>query len=245
MHQHDISPAFRETIERLPFQWQRRILINAALAGEAIDPSLLSPVDYSYRPASYWTEDSLRRLLTNIKGAERKRAALKLLDAGRLDEATAFILADSLTDADRNITGKIHPGLMGGEYLPDYLPGEVEIARITMASITQDVISIRAFPNRGRIGFRVVNEYESTYRIRPKTSKRPLDLRQLIHLIDTASSDDMGPICLGILQTHVDCCEIEPQELVGFMEFTSEFYLDLRKHYWFAVNQWVQQNRRH
>jgi hypothetical protein len=33
---------------------------------------------------------------------------------------------------------------MGGEYLPDLIPNEVEIARITIASTTQDVTCVYA-----------------------------------------------------------------------------------------------------
>ena len=62
---------------------------------------------------------------------------------------------------------------MGGEYLPDYLPEEVEIARVAMESTTADVISIRAFMEADNlIHYRVVDEYEFS---QPFTeSPRPL-----------------------------------------------------------------------
>ena len=46
---------------------------------------------------------------------------------------------------------------MGGEYLPDYLPTEVEVARIDLQSIMRDAISIRACRDPKGIRYRVVD----------------------------------------------------------------------------------------
>ena len=77
---------------------------------------------------------------------------------------------------------------MGGEYLPDLLPDEVEIARATLKSTTMDVISVRARPTKHRIIYRIVDEYYDEnlfhYHLIQKTSIRPLTMRQLIALID-------------------------------------------------------------
>jgi hypothetical protein len=200
-------------------------------------------IDYSYRPVSYWQVESLRQMVANIKGAQRKKTALRLINEGRLDEAKDFILDDSLSEEERVDVGKVHPALMGGEYLPDCSRGEVEIARVTMASITQDVISVRAFPKQGRIGYRVVDEYDSAFEIQPTFSKRPLTLRQLVRLIDTGTSDELGPIGLGIIQIQFDCSEEPAETFADFMEFTSEFYPELNEHYQLAVQQWVSENQ--
>ena len=137
----------------------------------------------------------------------------------------------------------MHPALLGGEYLPDYRIGEVEIARVTMASTTQDVISVRAYPLRAGIGFRVVDEYNSIFTINPAFAKRSLSLRQLVPLIDTAKGDKHGPIGLGIIQINFECSELPAESFADFMEFTSEFYPGLSAHYWFATQRWVEQNR--
>ena len=55
--------------------------------------------------------------------------------------------------------GRIHPAFMGGEYLPDLSQDEVKIARITIASTTQDVTSVYARRGKNRIHYRVVDEY--------------------------------------------------------------------------------------
>ncbi len=233
----------RRAIIKWPVKWQRHILLTKALAGEEIPEWVLKPIDYSFRPASYWHTKDLRQIVANIKGAERKKMALRLIAEGRLDEADGFILTDTLSNEDRTLTGQVHPALMGGEYLPDYAASEVEIARVTMASTTQDVISIRAQPQPGGIGFRVADEYDSTFTIKPPFAKRALSLRQLVHLIDTADGDHHGPIGLGILQINFDCTEEPAESFAEFMEFASEFYPDLSRHYWFATQRWVDQNR--
>src|SRR5882724_6852578 len=64
--------------------------------------------------------------------------------AGAIDELDQGLLVDCLSNEDRSGLGKIHPSFMGGEYLPDYAEGELEIARIELESTTTDVISIRA-----------------------------------------------------------------------------------------------------
>jgi hypothetical protein len=131
---------------------------------------------------------------------------------------------------------------MGGEYLPDSDADEVEIARVTMASVMQDVISVRASPKRGGIRYRVVDEYNTTFQIKPEFSKRPLSLRQLVRLIDTGNSYELGPIGLGIIQSHVDCTDQPAEAFADFMDFSSEFYPGLSKHYWFATQRWLEQN---
>ena len=66
--------------------------------------------------------------------------------------------------------GRLHPSNMGGEYLPLLRKGEVEIARISLQSVTADQISIRARRLSKRIGYRIVDEYEMGYVCRPASS---------------------------------------------------------------------------
>ena len=70
---------------------------------------------------------------------------------------------------------------MGGEYLPDLAADEVEIARITIASVTQDVTSVYARRGRHRIHYRVVDDYagETLAPKRTRTSRQPLTLGEL------------------------------------------------------------------
>jgi len=241
-----VSPPIKrgDPFSELPYKWQREILRVRARNGETVPAGLLKPIDYSFRPASYWATDSLRHLVAIIKGAERKKKALQLIGEGRLEEAGELVLADSLSDKERTLLGKIHPALMGGEYLPDSEAGEVEIARVTLASATQDVISIRACSTQSGIRYAAVDEYETGFTVKPALSKRPLSLRQLIRLIETAKGGDLESVGLGLIQFHFSCNDEPAEAFAGFMSFSSEFYPDLVKHFWFALQRWLQQNSR-
>jgi hypothetical protein len=94
---------------------------------------------------------------------------------------------------ERESWGRLHPHLMGGEYLPATDEDEVEIARVELASTTGDVIQVRARNASGTIAYRVVDEYYdegSRYKVAPEDSARPLTLGELIDLIDTARRAD-------------------------------------------------------
>jgi hypothetical protein len=152
-------------------------------------------IDRAFRPASYWDPaDPRTAVLRNIKGQNRRTVVARHLDLEPEHEAElhSTFLADELDQPDRAALGAIHPSWMGGEYLPDYLPGEVEIARIVLASVTQDVVSIRA-RRRGqdrRIQYRVLDEYGSEFQFSPRSSRRPLTQEELVRLLDTLQDAD-------------------------------------------------------
>ncbi len=153
-------------------------------------------IDLSFRPQSYfWPLGLETHLLSRIKGAERKAAAQRLIDAGGLDDIPSFLRQSALSEADRQALGRIHPAFMGGEYLPDLTSNEVEIARTTIASTMQDVISVRARRGKHRIHYRVVDEYQGdTLSGRnTRTSTRPLTLGELETFLNGAQSifDDL------------------------------------------------------
>jgi len=75
----------------------------------------------------------------------------------------------------------MHPRYMGGEYLPDQEEGEVEIARIEIASTTGDVTSVYARRDGIEILYRIVDEYEGDTLSghTERTSTEPLTLGEL------------------------------------------------------------------
>jgi len=79
---------------------------------------------------------------------------------------------------------------MGGEYLPDLSVTETMIARITIASTTQDVTCVYARRGKGRIYYRVVDEYEGATLSgkSARTSSQPLSLRELDSFFSAAWS---------------------------------------------------------
>src|SRR5262249_17482870 len=119
-------------IRQLPHRWQQRTLVRLALDGLEIPDWLLTPIDYDYRPRSYWKLPIETLIVANVKGAECKRRVVELLESARVDEADEFYLSAGLDEPTRSIAGQIDPMNMGGEYLPEYMEAEIEIARITL-----------------------------------------------------------------------------------------------------------------
>lgn len=136
---------------------------------------------------------------------------------------------EPLSDEVRVAIGRIHPSLMGGLYLPPFLPGEVEIARVQLESVMADVLSVRARPRGKRIAYRVVDEYESHYPVTPATSARPLTFAEIARLMDGANPDPSLDGGLALCYVKFNCIEGEcdPRELYGFATVRSRFYPEL------------------
>src|ERR1700682_3343613 len=111
--------------------------------------------DLDFCPKSYWISDATKATLMRIKGQARRQLVMNLLKRGFTQFDGDPFFAESLSERERQSIGRGHPGMMGGEYLPNELPGEVEIARLVLASTTQDVISLRARPMKSEIRYRM------------------------------------------------------------------------------------------
>ena len=193
-------------------------------------------INLDFRPANYfWPLPLETHLLSTVKGAERQNDIRQRLAAGCLDEVPDWMAQQSLDKEVRDALGRIHPHLMGGEYLPNLLPNEIEIARISLESVTGDVISIRARRGRRRIYYRIVDEYGSgSYLQQPtrKSSIRPISLGQLEQMIEEA---DTG---LGIIRYNWEC-GTDNATLRNFLQATSPFYPDLVRLYRYRVDAWL------
>ena len=144
--------------------------------------------DFDFRP-QYWepAADPITELTRNVKGQLRRELIAEHLSGGAGDsQVHADLLPDKLDDP--NLLGCLHPWFMGGEFLPDYLPGELEIARIVLESTTMDVASVRARPDGRLIRYRVVDEYPDIGPFQvltgPTISAQPLTLGEMVRLID-------------------------------------------------------------
>jgi len=128
----------------------------------------------------------------------------------------------------------------GGNYLPKFLNCEVEIARLALESTTWDVKSIRARPTSRGIAYRVVDEYNSKYSFRPKTSRQPLSMRQLVDLIEGLNVDGVSssPASLRADQTADDANEI--RQLETFVTVSSDFYQSLEAWYSYEAERWAE-----
>ncbi len=199
------------------------------------------PSYFAYRPASYWDEsDPLSTILRNVKGTNRRQMIRDFWHQDRLSQLDPNLLADSTSPEARRELGAIHPSFMGGEYLPDFLPTEVEIARIELQSTTSDVSSIRArrIPEDDLIHYRIVDEYENIYEIEQETSTAPLTQGELIALIDTANCglEDGLAHCFNLMNYNATG-DAEP--LRHFTTLSSEFYPELFGHYDEEHEEWV------
>ena len=100
-------------------------------------------VDLTFRPRSYFGPiPAETHVLAHVTGHEHREFVRAQLAADG-DDPTLDLIA-GLFASDRETLGRVHPMLMGGEYLPPFLDDETEIARISLASTTADQISIRA-----------------------------------------------------------------------------------------------------
>jgi hypothetical protein len=135
---------------------------------------------------------------------------------------------------------------MGGEYLPDYRPGEVEIVRIQLKSTTYDVISVRARRTPKRIAYRVVDEYGAEFLWRPTHSRRPLSLGEMIRLIDGIRYVDSDAHWythgfMSALRGEVpDVIENDWIEIMAdFVTVQSDCYPSLHGWYWDEATDWA------
>jgi hypothetical protein len=194
----------------------------------------------AFRPKSYfWPLGLETHLLARIKGAERKEIVRRLIDAGDLNSVPELILQSALSDDVRQVLGRIHPAMMGGEYLPNLTSNEVEIARIRIASTTQDVTSVYARRGKNRIYYRMVDEYEggSLSKRRTRTSTRPLTLRALETFFNGAWS------IFDVLEGNFGDDDYVIEDMLAFTRVESQFYPQIAVLYRRRIEAWAAARR--
>jgi hypothetical protein len=189
--------------------------------------------DLSFRPASYFGPVRLDDHVTSkITGHVRQRLVKDALDAA--EEVPPELLNGTLDSATLEAVTSLHPSLLGGEFLPEHEAGEVEIARISLASTTSDQVVVRARRVGQRIRYSVHDEYNGEFinpKCRPRSSKRPLTLRQLTDLIDSAY-DLYDVIDMNIFDGGADV-----RDMANFVTASSAFYPQLEGLY----EQWIRE----
>ena len=203
------------------------------------------PSYFSFQPASYWEEsDPLTTILRNVKGTNRRQMITDFWNQGRFSDLNPMLLTDSASPELCRELGAIHPSFMGGEYLPDLLPTEVEIARVELKSTTSDVISIRARRDPGDelIHYRIVDEYETDFTIQSKCSSLPLSQGELIALLDDTTEGGEGGLahCYNIMNNSALG---DPESLRNFTTVSSTIYPDLFEHYDAEHEKWCEESR--
>jgi len=198
------------------------------------------PYDLEFRPQNYFWPLGLREhLLGTVKGAARRKALSQLLDEGRDRAIGDFLASPSLSESERRAFGRIHPAYLGGEFLPDKQDREIEIARITIQSVTQDVTSIYSRVVKGRYRYRVVDEYEGQM-LTGKTrlsSDRPLSMRELEDFFNRTWS------VFGVLALNSRSLGYRNADLLAFVAVESAFYPDLEGLYRYRICTWARLRR--
>lgn len=207
-----------------------------------------------FQPASYWDHaDPVAAILQNVKGDLRRELIRDILAGGGekrahyeaiLGDLDAEIFAPSSSESFRARMALVNPHWLGGELLPDYLRGEVEIARIVLDSVTRDVYSVRARRVRAqggeddsvaRIAYRIVDEYEGGWVLPRETSASPLTLGELIDLIDGARVDGAG--AESLTDSLRDACD-NAESGRTFVRVSSELYPELDAWYEERAEEW-------
>ena len=200
-------------------------------------------IDLKFRPRSYfWANDLGVRLSSQIKGAERKAMYEASVANGIPEEEIhSHLLDHALSRENREILGSLHPNFLGGEYLPDCSEEEVEIARITIASTTQDVTSVYARQGKSRIYYRVVDEYDGDTLSNPsvRTSLKPLTLGQLTKFFLGAWN------LLDVLNFNFEDPRHSADEIKSFVvDASSSFYAEFGQLIDLRIDHWIRKRQR-
>ena len=203
-------------------------------------------IDLQYRPSTYWPESENReQRLSHIQGEARRDITRKALEEGGIEALNiigAEVATETLSNESRQAWGAMHPSLMGGEYLPDYEESDVEIARISLESVTADQICVLASGELGNIYYRVVDEYEEEYHLPITRSIEPLTLGELIRLLDETENpfNDAGG---GLVRNHwlYNQNYMDPEVAVDFVSIASAFYPDLTEYFENEAACWLRE----
>lgn len=176
--------------------------------------------DLNFRPSTYLHPvDLATHVLRSVKGAERRRMLASILSEG--DAPLPLVLAEPVLAAGLlRSWGSFHPAMLGGEYLPDRRGTELEIARITLQSVTQDVICLYAAQGHGRIRYRVVDEYDGDTLSGPtrRTSVKPLTIGALAEFFLCAWNPE------PVLAVNFSLQDGSLDEALDFISGESAFY---------------------
>lgn len=200
--------------------------------------------NYGYRPTSYFNDlDPQTIIVASILGEERRKDVKERLASGDFDPLVfgEWLTESKLDESTRKLIGSAHPRFMGGEYLPSFTDEEIEIARIVLASVTQDVYSIRAKRQGKRICYRVVDEYDSTFKLAKSWSLKPLTLKELIGLIDGTNQDGdekSEGLVFSTIAWNVEATG-DPEEMRDFIAVSSSFYPELGQYYDETITQYL------
>ena len=200
-----------------------------------------------YRPPFYFGPQDLKDFYNSrILGQIRRDIVSETIDKSNV---SASFRENSLDQNLRDALGQIHPSMMGGEYLPQYLRSEIELCRVILNSTTMDVTSLRVRKQKHRYAYRIVDEYSNKFIITKKTSTKPLSMREITQILDTSreilydTGEEMeyvGLIKPVIEYMKQDGCKKE--ESIDFVTVESTFYPELFAYYEQQKEIWFEES---
>jgi hypothetical protein len=206
--------------------------------------------DLSWRPVSYSDfPDPLAAILNGVAGQQRREMIRDMLSGEHRQDLVSILgplddglLAERAEEAFvRTLSQSAGPAWLGGEYLPRSRPGEVELARVALASVTSDVMALRGRWSGGRYHYRMVDEYGTDFHLCRKTSRRPLTLGQVIEVLETAGSADWETDGKGMVVTWWEQQRGYGDTLTDATDFAwveSDLYPDLGPWYLSHAQMW-------
>ena len=179
-------------------------------------------VDLSFRPSSrLFPLTAEKLLLSRVKGTQRRESLTAAIEQDSLSDLNPFFTQTSLSAEDRRARAAIHPSFMGGEYLPDFEEGELEVARLSLRSVTADVISIRLRRTEDGFVYRIVDEYMD------QDPNGLLDEPTTIVVDQPLTMKDFGAFVVQVSRMDHWCgpeSHETEEEAQDFVVATSEFY---------------------
>lgn len=137
-------------------------------------------------------------MLMKIKGNWRRIIVANSIKADGLNSVESDWTAHDIGDEKKRSLQLQHLQFRGGEDLPDLMPGEIEIARLSLLdSVHGEVTSLRARQNENtsQILLRIVDEWETEYKITPNIVDQPLTVADIMECFKTAEPSPMETEC--------------------------------------------------
>jgi hypothetical protein len=199
--------------------------------------------DLSFRPKSYWLySDPTKKALATVTG-EQDRFFAAALESG--ESPGAWV--DALPPEEGPCIGSSPMSLVAGEFLPPRQRGEVEIARVSYASTLGDVVSITARWFRGKIRYRITDDFvddrekKFPYSFEPRSSAEPLTMGGLIDIIDEVVdpwAEGRAGLVLGFVDEMYRQGPTDPDYCIRFVRVTSAVYPQLSAWYRKKLAEW-------
>lgn len=152
-------------------------------------------------------------------------------DAERLDYRPAeYRPGDEVVPAGPAIAAALHR-------LPPLGAGEVEIARLELATHDVDVIAVRAIRAGALYHYRMVDAHLGRWVVAPRTSREPLTTEELMKLIDGARF--AGVRWDDLTDTIRDCAGDDIPRSAAFVTVRSNVYPALERLYRSKASAWL------